>query len=604
MLGRVASWRPMVEGVRTSWWQSPIVLAEVRRRTSGHPERTELEWLHLRTGQRQFRHALILGSGSGKFERTLLNDNIAARATCVEIDPEAIQTAEQEAAKCHLQDRATYIQADLNTWTIPANTFDLIFGGKAVHHIEKLERLFEQVFQGLTPDGVFFMWEYMGPSRFQYTEQHLLHTNRLLRALSDRHRLVPAWGENKVRQIIARPPKEHIAQADPSEAVRSEEILPLLRSSKLNLLETRPYGCGIYFTLLSGLIASFQDDNPFDSTILRLICEYDAVLTDYKILPALFHLILVSRDPAHKLQPVDDCSRTVEGTTIRVPVKFDWAEDLIVEKHLRRIATGHPHASWAEWFRTRYLSQPLGRCLLVGKNLSKEEWARAQIAQTVDHVDSLGQESTATAYDLVVFEQLRPGQRESLENGDLLKRSVAKDGLLFVLEDTTDQLFEWSDRRLEIANRLLAVLSPNYRQFDTEPIAGIAGPLPTETPPMQSSQIGQGFHLLEKRPAGGGLLVPLLSAIGTNLADPDGQEILRLFCVLDDILTRERVIEPVRTVSVLSAVPRPDLNLSPFATVVGKAADGNRIGVRHDQRSMSSDEALLVYAAMHRAHGV
>jgi len=66
----------------------------------------------------------------------------------------------------------TYKIADLNNDSLPANSFDLIYVGAGMHHIENLEHLVDQIHKSLRPGGLFICDEYIGPNYSNLSYRH------------------------------------------------------------------------------------------------------------------------------------------------------------------------------------------------------------------------------------------------------------------------------------------------------------------------------------------------------------------------------------------------------------------------------------------------
>lgn len=64
---------------------------------------------------------------------------------------------------------------------------------------------------------------------------------------------------------------------DPSEGVRSGEILPLAKE-QFDIVEIRPMGCSIIHELLFEIIHNFDENSEYDSALLRLICLMESLL--------------------------------------------------------------------------------------------------------------------------------------------------------------------------------------------------------------------------------------------------------------------------------------------------------------------------------------
>jgi SAM-dependent methyltransferase len=130
----------------------------------------------------------------------------------------------------------------------------------SIHHVEKLEHLFAQVRDALRPGGYFFLDEYIRPTKFQWTNEQLRVMNEQLDTLPESlKRSVSEPGTYKTRVI--RKTIAYVNEADPSEAVRSAEIVPLL-SRYFQILELNGYGGSMLHELLYDIAGNFNRENP------------------------------------------------------------------------------------------------------------------------------------------------------------------------------------------------------------------------------------------------------------------------------------------------------------------------------------------------------
>ncbi len=58
----------------------------------------------------------------------------------------------------------------------------------SLHHVVRLEALYETVARALKPGGLFVIDEYVGPTRFQWSERQMQLTNALQELLPREHR--------------------------------------------------------------------------------------------------------------------------------------------------------------------------------------------------------------------------------------------------------------------------------------------------------------------------------------------------------------------------------------------------------------------------------
>jgi SAM-dependent methyltransferase len=99
--------------------------------------------------------------------------------------------------------------------SIPGDTYDLIIANSSIHHIVNLEHLAFQISECLAPDGYFFMYDNVGESYFQFSEEK----KRLFQALAQATMDYPG------RSAPIQWPDRSNWTFSPFESARSEEIL-------------------------------------------------------------------------------------------------------------------------------------------------------------------------------------------------------------------------------------------------------------------------------------------------------------------------------------------------------------------------------------------
>ena len=73
------------------------------------------------------------------------------------------------------------------------------------------------------------------------------------------------------------PTVEQMIAGDPSEAVRSAEIMTVLRK-RFEVIEYKPYGGGIQHQLFSGIMGNFDPDSATDLKFLKAISDLELSL--------------------------------------------------------------------------------------------------------------------------------------------------------------------------------------------------------------------------------------------------------------------------------------------------------------------------------------
>jgi O-antigen biosynthesis protein len=250
-----------IPGEMRHWLQHPLVQARINTKVTGSTGEDRFQYFLRKylTGRLPVNRALTLGCGSGELERGLSQYNFATQHDAFDLSDHAIQSARQAATSLGLT-HISYWVADINTVRVDPSSYDVIFGVSSIHHAERLEHLFQQVRDALRPHGYFFLDEYIGPTKFQWTDEQLRAMNEQLELLPrSLKRSVSEPGKFKtqvIRNTIA-----YMDEVDPSEAVRSAEIVPLL-SRYFQIVEFKGYGGSLLHELLYDITGNFVQENP------------------------------------------------------------------------------------------------------------------------------------------------------------------------------------------------------------------------------------------------------------------------------------------------------------------------------------------------------
>jgi SAM-dependent methyltransferase len=277
------------------YWQSYILTARhINEDISGDPD---VNWLTF-TKQRFFPDpvelALSLGCGYGIVERVGIEQEIARRFEGYDIAPEAVAVATEEAEKAGIGDRIVYAAADLNAIELEPGRYGAVFAAQTLHHIEALEHLLDQILGSLTEDGLFVVNEYVGPKRFQFPDEYLPLMDGLLAALPESHRR--SLKDGTVKEKANRPTAKEVYDVDPSESVRSDEIMGLIEE-RFELVYRADFGGTLLQFVLSDIAGNFDPADPKDVAMIDLVTLYEKTLIEKGVLPSDF-VYLVAKRPS------------------------------------------------------------------------------------------------------------------------------------------------------------------------------------------------------------------------------------------------------------------------------------------------------------------
>lgn len=260
----------------STWMANVAVLMYLNERATGDPARDWLSsWAH-RYFVGDALRVLVLGCGEGWLERAIAQWPFVARIDAVDFAEEAVTRAREASRGL---DRIHYGVLDLNRDELPADTYDVVLAHSVLHHVESLEHAYEQIARAMRPGATLIVNEYVGPKRFQYSDE----VDGIIRALTGclgyPHRPRPS-----VEEMIAN---------DPTEAVRSDELLGVM-ARHFEVLERKDIGGTILQHLLFGIVRDFAFDNPRQRSIIEILCTIEEMLTDSGRVPCDY-VILAAR---------------------------------------------------------------------------------------------------------------------------------------------------------------------------------------------------------------------------------------------------------------------------------------------------------------------
>jgi SAM-dependent methyltransferase len=264
-------------GEEWGWLDHPAVLEECVFPKLGGRARNWLMLMLERHGIDRGGDWLSLGCGDGGFELWLLDEGVAGSITGVDVSPAAISIARGEASRRGAE-RAGFAVADLNRERIPGGPYDVIFTSMSLHHLSELERALSGIRDSLRDGGFFLANEYVGPSRFQFPLEQKEIADSLIAALPKEMRFHSVAsrqaGEVVFKDRYLSRTMKQWEEVDPSEAVRSDEIVGLIENTFARSW-VYPYGGSLLHLVLEHIATNFDPGNQAHRALIKLLdsCE-------------------------------------------------------------------------------------------------------------------------------------------------------------------------------------------------------------------------------------------------------------------------------------------------------------------------------------------
>ena len=313
-------------GLGTSWWEAGSAIDEHINLKISHSPGTN--WINYTLSahfqdQLPLARCLTLGCGSGQLERTLAKLDAFDHCDAYDVSEKSISTARDLAHKDGLTN-INYHAADVNTLTLEPDSYDAIWISAAMHHFQALEHICDQMSQALKPGGLLILLEYIGPNRFQFPTRQKEVANLCLQLLPEKYRryvttpsIQPTGSAGRKRSLqwtISRvndklrdgsllstirrhlrlrfasssdqavikisvdfPTARSVIADDPSEAIRSEDILNVLQRN-FEIVEKRDWGGNLVQFLLHGIAGNFSDEDIESQDLIRMLFNIEDTL--------------------------------------------------------------------------------------------------------------------------------------------------------------------------------------------------------------------------------------------------------------------------------------------------------------------------------------
>jgi SAM-dependent methyltransferase len=251
-------------------------------------------WVRRRLGRPALR-SLDLGCGTGQKSFVVHAAGSTVETHGIDISADRVARAEQKRMARGIP--GNFRIADVNTATLTPGTYDLVFSCHSLHHIVALEHVMAQVHDALTPEGLFILEEFVGPTQFQWTDQQIAVVRALTALLPEDLRML-RWGA--VKPYEGRPEVNDVIAASPFESIRSAEIVPMFRDF-FDVIEIRNYGGTIQQLLYNGIVHNFTLQRRDAIDFVQSIFTIEDAMIDSGMLPSDFVLLVGMRRGARDL---------------------------------------------------------------------------------------------------------------------------------------------------------------------------------------------------------------------------------------------------------------------------------------------------------------
>ncbi len=263
------------------YWLGVLPIREaVNRRLTGDPETLAIaRFLDSFADRWPVARALSVGCGAGELERGVVGLGAVASIDGIDVSASSLDLAGQLATQEGVSDRIAYHQSDALSWlereAANGEGYDVIFFHGCLHHFDELEPIIDATAALLhkRPESMFFIDEYVGPSRDEWTEETLGFAAGLFGQILPRYRRTPhVWAP--------------IAIEDPTEMIRASEIEGIVRQ-RLEVREYLPYFGNVVMPLVNAIRGTALEQ-PEVVEVLSEALALEGYLADRRLIEPLY----------------------------------------------------------------------------------------------------------------------------------------------------------------------------------------------------------------------------------------------------------------------------------------------------------------------------
>ena len=212
---------------RVRWWESLLIRKHYNRMVSGFEDEGLLEVAQRIANGRVYNEGVSVGCGNGWKEMHLIQRGLVKYFHLFELSDVRIGQGLELARRMNMEDRVIFRSDDCFS-SFDDNSVDFVHWNNSLHHMTDVNRAIQWSYAILREGGMFYLDDFVGPSRFQWSEKSLSLVNRIRSVLPDRYLVSPYHPRERrvmLPRILTRPNPDKLKERDPSEAVQSDLII-------------------------------------------------------------------------------------------------------------------------------------------------------------------------------------------------------------------------------------------------------------------------------------------------------------------------------------------------------------------------------------------
>ena len=212
---------------------------------------------------------------------------------CLEINPAMLERGKKIAKENDLLSNMLFVEADFNAW-VALKKYDGVMANQSLHHVTRLEYLFDKIKQGLHNDGSFVISDIIGRNGHQRWPESLEVVNKYWTELPENYKF------NVLLNRLEKKYDNWDCSKEGFEGIRAQDILPLLLE-RFQCENFVGYGSAIDVFVDRAFGPNFNRESEWDRDFIdRVHAEDEDALMNGKLTPTHMFAVFaktLNKDP-------------------------------------------------------------------------------------------------------------------------------------------------------------------------------------------------------------------------------------------------------------------------------------------------------------------
>lgn len=275
LLDRVGKyWSHQKQEQRRIWWHSAYLKKKVGERYTGiqFPSliQADIHMLKQAIGERKVARAISVACGAGAKEMALIKEGLVQNFDLFEVSDKRISDGTQKSVVLGIENRIQFHKEDALKKEL-ANVYDLVFWHHGLHHMLDTREAVLWSKKILKKGGIFYMNDYVGMNRLQWSNRSVSLANKIRSVLPDKY--FYRKGKSPFPKNVRVIDKEKLIEVDPSECADSEKIIPSLSSIFANA-EIKLLGGVVYHLALNDILVNISEQETQFFDYMMILDEF------------------------------------------------------------------------------------------------------------------------------------------------------------------------------------------------------------------------------------------------------------------------------------------------------------------------------------------